>query len=210
MKVNKPYLVGIAGGSGSGKTFFVERLKERIDDDLLIVIPLDDYYKDSSDKPFEEREKQNYDHPDAFDQDILVEQLTAIKNRKSILKPKYDFKTHTRFPDKVDKVESRPVVFLEGILLFAFEQVRELLDLKIFINTPDDIRIIRRIARDTKERGRSLESVIEQYKSSVRPMHRAFVEPTKDFADIIISGEHYSEEVIEMVARQCLKNIIKS
>ncbi len=210
MKENNPYLVGIAGGSGSGKTFFVERLKERIDNDLLIVIALDDYYKDSSHKPFEEREKQNYDHPEAFDQKILVEQLTAIKNRESIIKPKYDFKTHTRFPDKFDKIESRPVILLEGILLFAFEKVRDLLDLKIFINTPDDIRIIRRIARDTKERGRSLESVIQQYESTVRPMHRAFVEPTKEFADLIISGERYSAEVIEMVAKQCLKNLIKN
>ncbi|MGD8781638.1 MAG: uridine kinase [Ignavibacteria bacterium] len=209
MKANKPYLVGVAGGSGSGKTFFVDRLKERIDNDLLIIIPLDDYYKDSSHKPFEEREKQNYDHPDAFDKKLLVEQLTSIKNRQSILKPKYDFKTHTRFPDKIDKIDSHPVVILEGILSFAFEEVRQLLDLKIFINTPNDIRIIRRIARDTKERGRSLDSVIEQYKNSVRPMHLAYVEPTKEFADIIISGERYSPEVVEMVAKQCLKNIIK-
>jgi uridine kinase len=209
VKANKPYLVGVAGGSGSGKTFFVDRLKERIDNDLLIIIPLDDYYKDSSHKPFEEREKQNYDHPDAFDKKLLVEQLTSIKNRQSILKPKYDFKTHTRFPDKIDKIDSHPVVILEGILSFAFEEVRQLLDLKIFINTPNDIRIIRRIARDTKERGRSLDSVIEQYKNSVRPMHLAYVEPTKEFADIIISGERYSPEVVEMVAKQCLKNIIK-
>ncbi len=182
----KPLIIGIAGGSASGKTSISKCIQEEFSDmSRVLVIRQDDYYKDQSDKPMCERVKTNYDHPDAFDNDLLVEQVHSLCSGKSILKPTYDYVNHTR--SKVTE-ECNPcdVLILEGLFVLQDESLRNLLDIKVFVDTDADIRFIRRLNRDVEERGRTMESVVNQYMSTVRPMHESFIEPSKRFADIII------------------------
>lgn len=187
----KPIIIGIAGGSASGKSSIAKILKERYEENnSVIIITMDDYYKDQSDISFEERVKVNYDHPFAFDMDLLIEDLKKLKAGKSIHKPVYDFVKHTR-SSTIDVIEPSDVLVVEGLMALEEQALRELLDIKVFVDTDADIRFIRRLVRDVKKRGRSMESVVTQYLSTVRLMHEQFVEPSKRYADIIIpEGAH--------------------
>lgn len=195
--MKKPIVVGIAGGTGSGKSTITSSLKEKLKDSV-VVIEQDSYYKDQSSLPFEERIKTNYDHPFAFDNDLLVEYVLSLKEQKSIEKPIYDFETHNRKKETI-LVEPCDVIIVEGILILYEEAVRNLLDIKIFVDTDSDVRIIRRILRDIKERGRTLDSVIMQYLNTVRPSHLQFIEPSKRYADIIVPEGGYNQVAIDMI-----------
>jgi len=177
--------VGIAGGTGSGKTTLANTLINTLEENNTIFIPHDNYYKDRSHLPFAERENINYDHPDAFETNLLVSHLKKLQNGENIEMPQYDYSTHTR-KAKTIKIKAKPVVIVEGILVLADEKLREMFDIKLFVDTDADIRILRRLKRDINDRNRSFESVYEQYLSTVKPMHEAFVEPSKTYADIII------------------------
>lgn len=197
--MNKPIIIGIAGGTASGKTTISNQLVEHFKDESFIIIKQDDYYKDQSHKTMAERVVNNYDHPDAFDTDLLVAQLAELKNGKSILKPTYDFEKHNRSQDIIDEVQPADVILLEGIFVLAEPRVRDLCDIKIYCDTPDDIRFIRRLVRDTKERGRSVDSVISQYLDTVKPMHDAFIEPSKKYANIIFPENGPNEVAIDLL-----------
>lgn len=196
--MSKPIIIGIAGGSGSGKSTVTEELFSKIDESNILIIEQDSYYKDQSELEYEERVKINYDNPLAFDNDLLIKDLLALKDGKSINKPIYDFEKHTRKKETV-LVEPKEIIILEGILILAEDRIRDLLDIKIFVDTDSDVRIIRRILRDIKDRGRSLESVILQYLSTVRPAHLQFVEPSKRYADIIIPEGGYNKVAIDIL-----------
>lgn len=180
------FVIGIAGGSGSGKSTFAKRLKDRFPDDIALV-SCDNYYLARSEMPFEERKKQNYDSPEAFEFDLMVGQIMDLKNGKDVLCPVYDFALHTR-SDRVVEIKSKPVILIDGILIFAEPKLREIMDMRVYVETDADERILRRARRDICERGRDLDGVIEQYLATVKPMHNQFVEPTKAYADIIING----------------------
>ncbi len=177
-------IIGIAGGSGSGKTTLARNIKETFSDDA-VLISMDSYYKHSPELTYEERVVRNYDHPDAFDLDMFIDHVRALKQGKTIVVPQYDFTAHLR-SDQTVTVESRSIIILEGVLLFADPRLTELMDIKVFVDTDADVRIIRRIVRDVKKRGRSLDSVVAQYLGTVKPMHEQFVEPGKKIADIIV------------------------
>ena len=180
-----PIMIGISGGTGAGKSTIANRLQSLFPNCELVVIEQDAYYKDLGDLGIEERSRVNYDHPDALDNELLVAQLTALKNGQTIERPVYDFVTHSRKVTSVT-VEPRPVVIVEGILLFGSPQLRDLLDIKIYVDTDPDIRVFRRIRRDMEKRGRTFEQIRMQYYTTVRPMHLEFVEPSKRYADLII------------------------
>ncbi|AIF66879.1 uridine kinase [Terribacillus saccharophilus] len=188
----KPIIIGVAGGSGSGKTSVTRSIYKRFTDKTILVIEQDSYYKDQSHLPFEKRLNTNYDHPFAFDNELLMQHLQALGEQQSIEKPIYDYKIHTR-SDETIPVEPKDVIILEGILILEDERLRDMMDIKVFVDTDADLRIIRRLLRDIKERGRTIDSVIEQYVNVVRPMHLQFIEPTKRYADIIIpeGGENH-------------------
>lgn len=173
--------IGIAGGTGSGKTTLTEHLKQHFGDDISVVHH-DSYYK-YQDRPFEERCKQNYDHPDAFETDLMVEQLKELKAGKAIRCPVYSYADHQR-TNETELIRPSKVVIVEGILIFQDPRLREMLDIKIFVETDADVRILRRALRDVRDRGRTLESVITQYLTTVKPMHEQFVEPSRKYADI--------------------------
>ncbi|MFI3128641.1 MAG: uridine kinase [Bacillota bacterium] len=177
-------IIGVAGGSGSGKTTVSNRLMEAFSDDAIMICH-DYYYKNNTHLTYEERTKQNYDHPHALDTDMLAEHLRMLKAGKSVKCPQYSFDRHIR-TDDVLKLEPRKIVIVDGILIFENKEVRDLCDIKIFVDTDADVRFVRRLKRDVKKRGRSMESVIEQYLTTVKIMHDLFVEPSKKFADIII------------------------
>ena len=177
-------IIGIAGGTGSGKTTLTNRLKERFGDDVTVVYH-DNYYKRHDDMTYEERCLLNYDHPDAFDTDLMISHIQALKEGKTIECPVYDFTVHNR-SDKTAMISPTKVIIVEGILIFQNEYLRNQMDIKIFVDTDADVRILRRILRDVEERGRSLESVMKQYLTTVKPMHEQFVEPSKRTADIIV------------------------
>jgi uridine kinase len=178
-------LLGVAGGSGSGKTTVVEEILRSLRPSPVSVIHHDAYYRDLAHRPFEERAEVNFDHPDALETELLVEHLTQLRNGHGVDVPVYDFATHTR-TNQVQRVEATGVIIVDGILVLAEARLRDLLDIKVFVDTDADIRFIRRLRRDMRERGRSLESVVEQYQHTVRPMHMAFVEGSRGYADIII------------------------
>jgi len=192
-------VVGIAGGTASGKTTVARKLIEAIPARKVALLEQDSYYRDLSDLPLEERTQFNFDHPDAFDIPKMVAHLAALKAGRAVDVPIYDFSRHVPKLETIH-VEPAPVVMIDGILVLAIEQVRELLDVKIFVDTDDDVRVIRRIERDVRDRGRTLEGVVEQYFRTVRPMHRGFVEPSKRHADIVIPHGGSNDVAIEMVA----------
>ncbi|NLW28850.1 MAG: uridine kinase [Erysipelothrix sp.] len=179
-------IIGIAGGSASGKTLIGKQLKKAFSNvSSFQIIKMDDYYKDQKEMSMEERYAVNYDHPFAFDIDLLVKQLKVLKNRQAIEKPLYDYVTYTR-KDVTETINPSDVIILDGLFCLEDENIREILDMKIFVDTPADVRFIRRLMRDVKERGRTLESVVNQYMNTVRVMHDLFVEPSKRHADIIV------------------------
>ena len=204
---NKTLLIGISGGTGSGKSTVTKKLVELIKEENVAVIEEDSYYKDQSNISFEERVKTNYDHPFAFDNKLLIEHLKDLKSGKSIEKPLYDFELHNRKKETL-LVEAKEVVILEGILILSEEEIRDLLDIKVFVDTDSDVRIIRRILRDIKERGRSLDSVIYQYMKTVRPAHLQFIEPSKKYADIIIPEGGYNDVAIDLIYQK-IKSVIE-
>ena len=184
--MNKPILIGIAGGTASGKTSIAEKIKEEfMDVKSVLIIRQDDYYKDQSHLTMEERYRTNYDHPFAFDNDLLISQLKKLMSGESVQRPTYDFVVHNR-SDVTVTMEPAEVILLEGLFVLENEELRKLEHIKVFVDTASDIRFIRRLLRDVKERGRSLDSVVNQYVSTVRVMHDSFIEPTKKYADIII------------------------
>ncbi|WBW50334.1 uridine kinase [Peptoniphilus equinus] len=191
-------IIGIAGGSGSGKSTVTAELVKSIDTQKVTVIQEDSYYKDQSDVPFEERIKTNYDHPFAFDHDLLKAHLKALKSGQAVEKPLYNYEIHNRRAE-TEHVEPSDVIILEGILILYDEEIRDLLDIKVFVDTDSDVRIIRRILRDLKERGRSLDSVIVQYMETVRPAHLQFIEPSKRYADLIIPEGGYNQVAIDLL-----------
>jgi uridine kinase len=179
-----PFVIGVAGGTGSGKTTLATKLKNAVRDDA-IILSHDFYYCDNAAISYEERTKLNYDHPNAFDTDLLIEDIRKLKSGQAIDHPQYSFVTHTRTSETVH-VEPTSVIIVEGILIFENKELLNQMDIKVFVDTDADIRLIRRLTRDVKERGRSLDSVISQYMNTVKPMHEQFVEPSKKYADIII------------------------
>jgi uridine kinase len=191
-------LIGIGGGTGSGKTTIAKRIVSSIGTEDAIIIAQDAYYRDHSHLPMEEREKINYDHPNAFDINLLLKHLQQLKMGQSVPRLSYDYTTHTRklLPGTVP---SRPVTILEGIMVLENEALRDMLDIKLYIDTDADVRLIRRLDRDIIERGRDFKSVVGQYLRSVRPMHLEFVEPSRRFADLIIPEGGYNRVAIDMV-----------
>jgi len=190
--------IGIAGGTASGKTTVARRIAEALAGHPVAFLDQDAYYRELSDLSEEERAKINFDHPDAFDVELLVEQISALQRGEAIEKPIYSFTHHTRTEETI-QVEPVPVIVVEGILVLSLPKVRELLDLKIYVDTDDDVRVARRIERDVKDRGRTLSGVIEQYFATVRPMHWSFVEPSKRYADVIIPHGGHSRAAVGMV-----------
>lgn len=182
----KSIIIGIAGGTGSGKSTFTKKLKEEFKDDVAVLYH-DNYYRDQSDMTFEERKKVNYDHPDAMETELLVRQLQELKEGKAIDCPVYDYTAHNR-SDQVMHVEPKRVILLEGILVLADERLRDLMDIKVYVEADADERILRRILRDVKERGRDIEGVMQQYLTTVKPMHYLYVDPTRSMADIVINS----------------------
>jgi len=178
-------IIGISGGTGSGKTTVANRILESVSASEVVFIQQDSYYRNLKDLPLDLRRVANFDHPDALDNDLLVQHVSKLKAGEAIELPIYDFKTNTRL-NETRAVESKPIVIVEGILIFVDPRLLEQMDIKVFVDTPDDIRFIRRLRRDLAERGRTVESVIEQYVQTVRPMHMQFVEPSKRYADVII------------------------
>jgi uridine kinase len=185
MRSSRPFVVGVAGGTGSGKTTVSRRIQETVGAEQLAYLQHDSYYHDHSHLAPDERARCNYDHPDSLDTALLISHLHLLGGWQPVQVPVYDFATHSRLP-QTQLVKPAPVILVEGILLFAERELRELMDMRIYVDTDADIRFIRRLHRDVNERGRSLESVISQYLSTVRPMHLEFVEPSKRYADIIV------------------------
>lgn len=197
--MNKPMIVGVAGGTGSGKTTLAQHIAQAFGDSVT-VIAHDSYYRLQVGKTYEERCLTNYDHPDAFETDLLCAHLEALCNGQGVDVPVYDYTIHNR-SDKTVHVEPAPLIVLEGILIFSDTALREAMDMRIFVDTDADERILRRILRDTKERARSLDSVVSQYLTTVKPMHEAFVEPYKRYADVIVPGGGNNPVALEMIIR---------
>jgi uridine kinase len=193
-----PLVIGIAGGSGSGKTTLANLVLERVGAEKIAYLPHDAYYKDLGDLPPNQRAMINFDHPDSLDTDLLTQHIQLLKKNLAVELPIYDFKTHTR-TKATQRVEPKPVILVEGILIFSDPVLRNLCDAKIFVDTDPDIRFIRRLNRDIAERGRTTEMVVHQYLSTVRPMHLEFVEPSKRYADVIIPEGGLNTVAMEMV-----------
>lgn len=186
MLLKKPVIIGIAGGSASGKTTIAKKLYQQFEQtNSVVIIREDDYYKDQSHLTYEERVKTNYDHPLAFDHDLLKQQLKDLIDGKSIVKPTYDFTVHNR-SDITETIEPRDVIILEGLFVLEDKELRDLLDIKVYVDTPYDIRFIRRMKRDIEQRARKLDNITKQWLTTVRPMHEEFIEPTKKYANIIV------------------------
>lgn len=196
----KPVVIGVAGGTGSGKTTVARKLVEQFAESV-VYLEQDSYYKDQSHLSLEERKNTNYDHPLAFDNELLIDHLQMLLHYHPIDKPVYDYKLHTRSKETV-RLMPKDVIILEGILVLEDKRLRDLMDIKIFVDTDADVRILRRIERDINERGRTLESVIEQYLNVVRPMHLQFVEPSKRYADLIIPEGGHNQVAINLLINQ--------
>ncbi len=197
-----PTLVGFSGGSGSGKTTLVAAIQKRLGEHRSVVLSLDAYYKDLSHLSLRERAEVNFDHPDALDVQLLTQQIRQLRCGQAVEVPRYNFTTHTRRPE-TRTLQPKALVLIEGILLFTFDSIRPLLDLKVFVDVPPDIRFIRRLVRDIQERGRTVDSCIQQYYATTRPMHFAWVEPSEKFADVSVS----SEEKVEILATLLIERI---
>jgi uridine kinase len=198
MTHNTPLVIGIAGGSGSGKTTVAQEIMQRVGPDRIAYIQHDSYYKDLTGLPPAQRAEVNFDHPNSLETELLISHIEGLKAGHSIEVPIYDFSTHSR-TDKCFKVNPRGVIVVEGILIFADASLRSMFDVKIFVDTDPDIRLIRRLQRDIAERGRTVESVIKQYQATVRPMHLEFVEPSKRYADVIIPEGGFNAAALDMV-----------
>jgi len=204
MEEMKPMIIGVAGGSGSGKTTIINAITEELEENDFVTLQHDAYYKNINHLPLLERERTNYDHPDALETNLLINHIKALSKWKVVEAPIYDFATHTRMEKGQMKKPAR-LIIVDGILIFVEKALRDLMDVKIFVSTDNDIRFIRRLKRDIKERGRSMESVVNQYLATVRPMHMAFVEPSRKFADIIIPEGRNPvsvKMVVSMIKRQ--------
>ena len=195
----KPVVLGIAGGTGSGKTTVARALVDRIGPDQVAYLEHDNYYRDLSHLSFDERSQVNFDHPDSFDTELLVKHIDLLKQGQAIDKPVYSYKNHER-TSEVIPVQSQPLIIVEGILVLENPQLRSLMDVKLFVDTEDDIRLMRRLRRDIAERGRSLERVLGQYEATVRPMHLTFVLPSRRYADVIVPRGGGNVVAIQMVA----------
>jgi len=208
MMTRQPFVIGICGGTGSGKTTITNRLSHALSESGVLVIQQDHYYRDLSHLPLEERSKRNFDHPNALDTDLFIEHVKQLKDGQAVERPVYDFTQHRRVAETV-RLESQPAILIEGILIFESEALRNLMDIKIFVDTDADLRFIRRLVRDIRDRGRTLESVIDQYEKTVRPMHLEFVEPSKRYADIIIPEGGHNEVGIDLVIQKVRSLIAK-
>lgn len=196
--MKKPIIIGVTGGSGGGKTSVSRAILSNFPNEKIAMIEHDSYYKDQSHLTFEERIKTNYDHPLAFDTDLMIQHLNELRNGRPVDIPTYDYAAHTR-SEKTYRQEPQDVFIVEGILVLEDKRLRKLMDIKLFVDTDDDVRIIRRIKRDLEERGRSLDSVIEQYLTVVKPMYHQFIEPTKRYADIIIPEGVTNKVAIDLI-----------
>ena len=205
----EPIVIGVAGGTGSGKTTLTRRLKEQFGDHEVCVLNHDNYYKRHDEMSYEERCLLNYDHPDALETDLMVEHLRMLKAGKAVDCPTYDHSVHNR-SDKTLHIKPAPVILVEGILIFTCPELVDLMDIKVFVDTDADVRIIRRIVRDVKKRGRTLDSVVSQYLSTVKPMHEQFVEPSKRKADIIIPEGGKNQVALEMLIQRVTAQLHKS
>lgn len=194
------FVIGIGGGTGSGKTTLTKRLKERLGS-AVTVLSYDNYYKSHPDMPYDERVRLNYDHPSAFDTELLVEHLAALRRGETIAAPVYDFKQHDR-SDETMLIAPTGVILVEGILILADERLRSQMNVKIYVDTDADVRILRRVVRDVKQRGRSLESVVTQYLTTVKPMHEQYVEPSRRYADIIVPEGGRNAVALDMLVRR--------
>lgn len=204
MELN-PIIIGIAGGTGSGKSTLADNIRKEFANNIT-MLSHDYYYKSNSHLSFDERKKLNYDHPDAFDTDLLIEHLNKLKKGEVIYRPNYSFVTQLREEQTVEVVPKK-VILLDGILIFENKELRDMMDIKIFVDTDADIRFIRRLVRDVSDRGRTLESVIEQYTTTVKPMHEQFVEPSKKYADIIVPEGGYNHVALNMIIEK-IRSII--
>ena len=198
-------VIGIAGGTGSGKTTLTRRLKEQFGDAVSVVYH-DNYYRKNDHLTYEERCRLNYDHPDAFDTQLMVEHIQALRRGETVQCPTYDYTVHNRAAATVELTPTS-VIVVEGILIFENQALRDLMDVKIFVDTDADVRILRRITRDVLERGRSLESVVEQYLTTVKPMHEQFVEPSKRYADIVVLEGGYNAVALDLIVRRVAHHI---
>ncbi|GAB4467321.1 MAG: uridine kinase [Anaerolineae bacterium] len=202
----RPVTIGVAGGSGAGKTTISRLILERIGANNIAYVPHDSYYRDLSSLPREQRALINFDHPDSLDGDLFVEHIQQLQAYQPINMPVYDFPTHSRL-DEVVVVQPHDVILVEGILIFAEQRLRDLFDIRIFVETDDDVRFIRRLRRDIRERGRSVESVINQWMETVRPMHQQFVEPSRRYAHVIIPEGGHNEVALDMVIAQIMSRL---
>lgn len=202
----KVTIIGVAGGSGSGKSTLVKKLQEAFGAEDVSTLCHDYYYKEHSDMSYEQRTQLNYDHPQAFDTDMLVAHIRSLKNNETIERPVYSFVEHNRTAERVT-VKPSKVIIIDGILIFENQELRDLMDIKVFVDTDADVRLARRILRDVCNRGRSMESVIEQYLSTVKPMHEEFVEPSKRYADVIIPEGGFNSVAVEMLI-QSIRSLI--
>ncbi|MEK4564434.1 uridine kinase [Alkalihalobacillus sp. FSL R5-0424] len=195
---HKPIIIGVAGGTGSGKTTVAKEIFRQFNEQSIVLIEQDAYYKDQSHLSMEERLQTNYDHPLAFDNELLLHQLEQLTSQQAVQKPVYDYANHTR-SEEIIPIEPKDVIILEGILILEDEKLRNMMDIKLFVDTDADIRIIRRLSRDIKDRGRSIDSVIDQYTNVVRPMHLQFIEPTKRYADLIVPEGGQNKVAIDLM-----------
>lgn len=191
-------IIGICGGTGSGKTTIARAIVDAVGSENVVLVEQDSYYRNLADMPLDDRHHANFDHPDAIDSDLLVNHVKRLKLGQPIDMPIYDMVTHTR-SDRVEVIEPRPVVIVEGILIFAEPRILELLDVRVFVDMPDDVRLIRRLRRDINERGRTFERTLDQYEKTIRPMHFEFVEPSKRFADVIIPEGGQTDTSVSML-----------
>ncbi len=204
----KVTVIGVAGGTGSGKSTLVKKLQEAFRDDDVATLCHDFYYKAHSELSYEERTRLNYDHPQAFDTDMLVEHIRALKDNVPIEHPVYSFVDHNRLPERV-LVKPSKVIIVDGILIFENKELRDLMDIKVFVDTDADIRLARRIMRDVCDRGRTMQSVITQYTTTVKPMHEEFVEPSKKYADVIIPEGGFNSVAVRMLIRN-IRSLIEA
>ena len=202
-------IIGICGGTGSGKTTVANRILETVSADEVVFIQQDLYYRNLKDMPLDYRNAANFDHPDAIDNELLANHLKKLQAGEPVELPIYDFRTHTRLP-ATTPIEPKSIVIVEGILIFAEPRLLEQMDIKVFVDTPDDVRFIRRLQRDIAERGRTLDSVIEQYLATVRPMHMQFVEPSKRFADVIIPEGGHNLVSIDLISGKIRERLANS